>query len=116
MKKKSSNRSAFFNLRFLIALFIATTGLSLALLAAAPFGRGTAASVAGTGKAPQKYNPAGAFVDLSALPPGFDCSQIAALGIDRQENFRAGLIMKACGLMEGASASTGGISSVQPKP
>ena len=110
MKKKSSASSAFFNLRVLIGLLIITTGLSLALLAAAPFGRSTAASTAGTGKVQQKYNQAGRFIDLSALPPGFDCSQLHALRIDTQENFRAGLIMMACGLMEGGSAPASGTS------
>src|SRR6476660_1023488 len=40
MKKKSSSQSAFFNLRVLIGLLIGTTGVSLALLAANPFGHG----------------------------------------------------------------------------
>src|ERR1043166_5886290 len=106
MKKKSSASPAFFNLRVLIGLFIITTGLSLALLAANPFGRGASAG-AGGGQAPQTYNPAGRFIDVSALPPGFDCSQIQAFHIDTQENFRAGLIMKACGLMEGDSTPSG---------
>src|SRR5438874_472184 len=106
MKKKSSSRSAFFNLRVLIGLLIITTGLSLALFAANPFGRGASGTVS---KAQQKYSPLTSSIDLSILPPGFDCSQVYALGIDRQENFRAGLIMKACGL-EGDSAPAGGIS------
>src|SRR5438874_6937982 len=106
MKKKSSSRSAFFNLRVLIGLLIITTGLSLALFAANPFGRGASGTVS---KAQQKYSPLTSSIDLSILPPGFDCSQVYALGIDRQENFRAGLIMKACGL-EGDSAPAGGTS------
>src|SRR5438477_819722 len=107
MKKKSSASSAFFNLRVLIGLLIITTGLSLALLAATPFGRGADTSTAGPGKAQQQYQPAGSPIDLSILPPGFDCSQIPALHIDTQENFRAGLIMKACGFSEGGSAPQG---------
>jgi hypothetical protein len=35
------------------------------------------------------------------VPNGFDCSKIHELGIDRQENMRAGAIMIACGLSEG---------------
>ena len=31
------------------------------------------------------------------LPPGFDCAQIHALGLDRQDNLRAGAIRIACG-------------------
>src|SRR5439155_22835994 len=71
-----------------------------------PVGRPASGTVS---KAEQKYSPLTSSIDLSILPPGFDCSQVYALGIDRQENFRAGLIMKACGL-EGDSAPAGGIS------
>ena len=39
------------------------------------------------------------------LPPGFDCSKIHELGIDKQENLRAGAIMIACGEAQGGSAS-----------
>jgi hypothetical protein len=35
------------------------------------------------------------------VPNGFDCSKIHELGIDKQENFRAGAIMIACGRSEG---------------
>ena len=31
------------------------------------------------------------------VPVGFDCSKIHEKGIDKQENFRAGAIMMACG-------------------
>src|SRR6202035_3196559 len=107
MKKKSASQSAFFNLRVLIGLLIITTGLALALLAATSFGRGTAASTADTGKAPQNYAPLTVSIDNSILPPGADCAKIHELGIDRQENMRAGLIMIACGLSEGGSLSQG---------
>ena len=55
-------------------------------------------------QAKQKYNRAGSSIDLSVLPPGFDCSQIHEKGIDKQENFLAGLIMIVCGAAEGGSA------------
>src|SRR5260370_21786440 len=97
MKKKSASKSAFFNLRVLIALFIGTTGVVLALLGSGLF----------SAQAQPKYKPALNSIDLSVLPPGFDCSQIYEKGIDKQENFRAGLIMIACGLSEGGSASPG---------
>ncbi|PYI71767.1 MAG: hypothetical protein DMF02_05545 [Verrucomicrobia bacterium] len=84
-----------------------TTGLSLALFVATPFGRGAAAPTAGTGKAQQKYNPANHSIDFSMLPPGFDCSKIHEKGIDKQNNMRAGMIMIACGLAEGGSAPGG---------
>src|SRR2546425_2530007 len=101
MKKKSATESAFLNPRVLIGLFIIVAGVSLALLATAkPAGLGVK-------QAQQKYkitlNPANP-IDISILPPGFDCSKIYELGIDKHENMRAGLIMIACGLAEGGSA------------
>ena len=54
-------------------------------------------------EAQQKYQPPIKIVDPTLLPAGFDCSKIRELGIDRQENFRAGLIMIACGEAEGGS-------------
>ena len=71
-KRRRLGESGFFNLRVSIALLTITTGLSLALFVATPFGRGAAAPTAGTGKAQQKYNPAGHSIDFSMLPPGFD--------------------------------------------
>jgi hypothetical protein len=107
MKKKSTSQSAparrnlgeggFFNLRVLAGLLVAMTGISLALFAANPLGRGSGPSQASPKKIAQlqqKYNPStGPFV----LPPGFDCAQIHRRGIDTMENFRAHLIMVACG-------------------
>jgi hypothetical protein len=114
MKKNSTNQSVparrcfreggFLNLRVLIGLFIIVAGVSLALLATAK------PPVASLNQPAQKYNPTGSSIDLSVLPPGFDCSQIHQKGIDRQDNMRAGAIMIACGLAEGGSAPTGGTS------
>ncbi len=72
MKKKSSTRSAFFNLRVLTGLTIILAGVSLALL--------------GSGTFSVQAKPKGtmADVDLSVLPPGFDCSRIHDLGIDKK--------------------------------
>jgi hypothetical protein len=39
------------------------------------------------------------------VPVGFDCSTIHEKGIDKQENFRAGAIMIACGETPGAATS-----------
>ena len=39
------------------------------------------------------------------VPVGFDCSTIHEKGIDKQENFRAGAIMIACGEVPGAATS-----------
>jgi len=100
MKKKSTSQSAFFNLRVLIGLFVALTGISL--LALSQFATAAnrfrpavgASSHPQTAQLQQKYNPGtGPFV----LPPGFDCAQIHRKGIDKMENFRAHLIMAACG-------------------
>src|SRR5712691_9434186 len=96
MKKKSASQSAFFNLRVLIGLFTVLAGVFLAL---AGFGAFSALA-----QAQQKHkiitdskNP--------LVPNGFDCSKIHELGIDKQENMRAGAIMIACGQAQGGSAS-----------
>src|SRR4029077_9783314 len=112
MKKKSTSQSAFFNLRVLVGLFIALAGVSLALLAAAnPPGRG--ASV-GRNVPAGRNAPAGPFkykvttkssID-PLVPPMFDCSKIKQLGIDRQENLRAGAIMIHCGQFKGRKSSS----------
>ena len=79
------------------------TGISLALFAANPLVRGTGPS--GAPPKPVKQQPYGALArsggDISLLPPGFDCSKIRQLHLEVQENFRAHLIMKACGVSEG---------------
>src|SRR6202171_860045 len=93
MKKKSASQSAFFNLRLLIGLFIALAGVFLAL---AGFGVAQA----------QKKNHIITNSTDPLVPNGFDCSRIHELGIDKQENFRAGAIMTACGIKgSGRSAS-----------
>src|SRR5438093_13559646 len=98
MKKKSASRSAFFNLRVLIGLFIVLAGVFLALLGFGTF----SAITAGSAQAQQKHK----IIDVPGLPPGFDCSKIHELGIDKQENLRAGAIMIACGEAQGGSASS----------
>ena len=103
MKKKSASQSAFFNLRVLIGLCIVLTGVFLALAGLGTFSAITASSA----QAQQKHK----IIDIHGLPPGFDCSRIQALGIDRQENLRAGRIMIACGEAEGGSASPAGVFS-----
>src|SRR6266481_4227653 len=103
MKKKSASHSAFFNPRVLLGVLIVLAGVSLALFAANPFGRSTASAA----RNQQQNQPATPPIDPSALPPGFDCSQVFNLGINRQDNMRAGLIMIACGYSEGGSPSPG---------
>src|SRR5438552_442783 len=98
MKKKSASQSAFFNLRVLIGVFIVLAGVFLALA-----GMGTFSAItANSAQAQQKYK----ILNIEGLPPGFDCSTIHEKGIDKMENFGAGLIMIACGEAQGGSASS----------
>src|SRR5713101_3564953 len=99
MKKKSASQSAFFNLRVLIGLFTVLAGVFLAL---AGFGAFSALAQA------QQKNKIITDSKDPLVPNGFDCSKIHELGIDRQENMRAGAIMIACG-QAGGSGSRGGI-------
>jgi hypothetical protein len=102
MKKKSTSQSAFFNLRVLVGLFVALAGVSLALLATARPSKPNAAP------SQQKYKVTTRSQHISPLvPPGFDCSKIRQLGIDKMEGFRAGAIMIFCGQSTGGSASPG---------
>jgi hypothetical protein len=93
MKKKSTSQSAFFNLRASIGLFIGLTGVCLPLLGFGAF------SV----QAQQKYSVTTRSID-PLVPAMFDCSKIHELGIDRQENMRAGAIMIFCGLSKPGGA------------
>src|SRR5437762_11695590 len=105
MKKKSTSQSApachslgeggFFSLRLLIGLFIVLAGVFMALLGFGAF----------SAHAQQNYTVTTSIEPL--VPPGFDCSKIHELAIDKQDNMRAGAIMIACGLAEGGSASRG---------
>src|SRR5215472_17688873 len=98
MKTKSASQSAFLNPRVLIGLFIVLAGVVLALIAFGTFSGLTASSA----KAQQTHK----IIDVPGLPPGFDCATIHDLGIDKQENLRAGAIMIACGESEGGSPSS----------
>src|SRR5438067_11395580 len=102
MKKRRTTQSAFFNLRVLIGLLTALTGVSLVLLG---FGTPTvpAASITQT---QQSYTAANSIDPL--VPAWFDCSKVHELGIDKQENLRAGAIMIFCGLAEGGIPFRGG--------
>jgi hypothetical protein len=97
MKKKSASRSAFFNLRVLIGLFVVLAGVFVALIGFGTF----SGIIASSAQAQQKHK----IINIQGLPPGFDCSKIHELGIDRQENLRAGLIMIACGEARGGSST-----------
>src|SRR5258707_8379920 len=99
MKKKSASKSAFFNLRVLIGLCIALAGIGLALVALDAF--------AATSEPVKIRNHIITASNDPLVPVGFDCTKIEELGIDKQENFRAGAIMMAC-----AADGTPGYSSV----
>ena len=100
MKKKSASKSAFFNLRVLIGLCIALAGVFLALLGLDAFAANTAPVKIKNHIITTSNDP--------LVPVGFDCTKIRQLGIDKQENFRAGAIMIACGAAEGGSGSSVG--------
>src|ERR1700746_3307460 len=102
MNKKSVSQSGILELRVLIGLLMVLAGVFLALLGLGAF----SASAASSAKLQQKYDPTIGSIDLSALPPGFDCYKIHEMGIDRQENLHAGAIMIACGLAEGGSPAS----------
>ena len=101
MKKKSVSRSAFFNLRVLIGLFVVLVGVFLALVSVGTFSATAASSPRAQKKPLQKHK----IINIQGLPPGFDCATIHEKHIDTMENFRAGLIMKACGEEQGGTSS-----------
>src|SRR6267378_3076979 len=103
MKKKSTSKSAFFNLRVLIGLFVVLAGVFLALAGLGTFSALTASNA----QAQQRHK----IINVPGLPPGFDCSTIHEKGIDKMESLRAGLIMIACGESPGGSTSTAGTFS-----
>src|SRR4029450_3842630 len=110
MKKKSTSRSAFFNLRVLVGLFMALVGVSLlafgAFATAKPAARSAAAKRV-VAPSPGKYKVTTQSGWPALVPPMFDCSKIRQLGIDKMENFRAGAIMIHCGLAKGGDPETG---------
>ncbi|PYI46906.1 MAG: hypothetical protein DMF10_08140, partial [Verrucomicrobia bacterium] len=100
MKKKSASKSAFFNLRVLMGLCIVLAGVVLAL-----GGLGTFSAITANSAQAQPKQQKPKILDIQGLPPGFDCSKIHDLGIDKMENLRAGRIMIACGAAQGGSSS-----------
>src|ERR1700682_4148249 len=98
MKKKPASKSAFFNLRVLIGLSLVLAGVFLALLGFGTF------SAQAQQKPQQKLYTAAKSTD-PLVPALFDCSRIHELGIDMQENMRAGAMMIACGEAEGGVTS-----------
>src|SRR5713101_7767006 len=111
MKKKSASQSAparrslgeggFFNLRVLIGLFVVLAGVFLALA-----GFGAFSALAASMAQAQQKNKIISNSNNPLVPNGFDCSKIEELGIDKQENMRAGAIMIACGRQRGGGPSS----------
>ena len=101
MKKKSASQSAFFNLRVLIGVCIALTGVVLALAGLGTFSALTASNA----QAQQKKAPV-KIINIPGLPPGFDCSTIHEKGIDKMEGLKWGLLMLNCGEGRGGTPST----------
>ena len=99
MKKKSASKSAFFNLRVLIGLFIALAGVSLALAGLDAFAANRASNA--------QAQPGAKIINIPGLPPGFDCSTIHEKGIDKMEGLKWGLVMIACGEAKGGEAEEG---------
>jgi hypothetical protein len=100
MKKKATSKSAFFNLRVLIGLCIVLAAVVLALVGSGAF--------SATAKSLIYTMTKGKIITSSTdplVPVGFDCSTIHEKGIDKQENFRAGAIMIACGEVPGVATS-----------
>ena len=89
MKKKSASRSAFFNLRVLIGLFIVLAGVFLALASIGTF----SAIAASSTRTQQKHK----IINIPGLPPGFDCATIYEKGINKMEGLKWGLLMLNCG-------------------
>ncbi len=96
MKEKSTSQSAF-TLRLLVASTFCVASLLVALLG---FGAFSARAQLKPQVITQSIDP--------LVPVGFDCTRVRELGIDKQENLRAGAIMIACGEAEGGKPSASG--------
>ncbi len=104
MKKTTTSQSAFFYWRASIGLALLLAGVLLALLSIGQF----SANAQQRSKSASSVNPA-------LVPPLFDCSQFDALGLDKQENLRAGALAIYCGRAQGGAPanSDGGYSIAQ---
>ena len=101
MKKKSASQSAFFNTRVLIGVFILLAAVFLALASSGVFSIAAQSVIQAMTK-----NRIITYSTDPLVPVGFDCSKIYELGIEKQENFRAGAIMAACGETPGVVSYT----------
>ena len=110
MKRKLTSQSAFFSLRVLVGLFIALAGclpscLRRARYGASNWGRCRTGRVVAPSPDKNKVTTRSSIDPL--VPAMFDCSKIHELGIDKQENFRAGAIMIHCGQATGGDPDQG---------
>src|SRR5712671_1395174 len=96
MKKNSTSQSSF-TLRLLVASVFCAASVVITLLG---FGAFSAEAQLRQQVIMESTDP--------LVPVGFDCSRISELGIDRQENLRAGAIMIACGEAQGGTPSASG--------
>jgi hypothetical protein len=103
MKRQSTSRSASFRIRVFVGLAVFLAGVSLALLGSGVL----SASALRFAKPQENYQTLDNGGD-PLVPPLFDCSKIHELGIDKQQNLRAGAIMIFCGEAKGGSASHAG--------
>jgi len=92
MKKTTTSRSAFFYVRPSIGLALLLAGVFLALMSVGQF----SAQAEQEAKSKREGKP-------KLVPPLFDCSQLVALSIDKQENLRSGAIALYCGTAKGGS-------------
>ena len=93
MNKNSTSQSPF-TLRLLVASVFCAASVVITLLG---FGAFSAEAQLRQQVTMQSTDP--------LVPVGFDCSRISELGIDKQENLRAGAIMIACGEAQGGTSS-----------
>jgi hypothetical protein len=104
VKERSTPQLAAFNPRVFFGLLVTLTGVLLALLSFGAF----------SAQAQQSYSVTTRMMN-PLVPPFFDCSKIRELGIDKQENFRAGAIMIFCGQAEGGEPGEAQSSSAFSK-
>src|SRR2546423_1107719 len=92
MIKKSTSKSAFVYLRVSIGLLLVLASVFLTLVGVAQF----------PAQAQQQPKPGPAGIS-AFVPPAFDCAQFHALGLNMQENLKAGAIAIYCGEAQGGA-------------
>jgi hypothetical protein len=95
--------SAMFDLHVFLGLLLALAGVL-----PAPLGLGTFSA-----QAQQNYSTTGSIHSL--VPAFFDCSKIREMGIDKQQNLRAGAMMIFCGEAKGGELGESSLSSAFSK-